>query len=831
MKKLFRFLNLMVAAALLVSLFVGVAPVMAQAGQAKPFTSVNTDGDAPFMPGEVVVVFAPTKSFPSISAQASATAKAVGAQVVRLNNNRGALLRVSPSEDVEALAARLRQQPGVAFAEPNYIYTIPQPASNTVNGTLQAQKYVVRKAKPDPETENKDRVAFPIEVLRSMKKNSIQAVYPNDPYLWWNNGWDWVGGSILTGNTTASANVCVIDTGVDYKHPDLQGKIIKGYDFVNADTDPMDDNGHGTHVAGIIAAVPNNKQGIAGISTGKVVSVKALDAQGMGTNFDIASAIYYCANRTDIKVINMSLGGSAPSTFIYNAVDYAVNSKGKLIVAAAGNANEDAPQYPAFFSNTDASGSADCAPGCLTFPEFADKVISVAAAGYIYEDPPSSENWWLDNACRADYSNYGAWVSIVAPGTWIYSTLPWDKPFYLNSYENFNTRYDSLSGTSMATPFVAAAAARRWGYKPLEANAQIGADLKTMTPDYATGDGTCWTASMDGKLQVNVAALLERGAFWASAYDSVTGLPLNGATIGMYQGTTLKGSAIITPYTWKDPNDADPARVYTSFNAGTDVVNLPVGTGYTPKVSKTGYTVSPQPAFQQNPLANTISAGSWTHASRAAVPPKSGNFDVVTGWWIWGNWGFPDSPWDLDTNIWLPNTPNPLDAGQPSPFIIGPEGDAFGYLEGEPLGAMTAFPFGRFMRDGGWLDGLLIEDITIVKRAAHGTVVANAALPYYPGDYVVMMTDYGQTFDHDGDGCGDNYGLTTIRSMIRRPIQIVLRPLQAVRLAYLCSGPITPPGSMSGRMAQSRPLRALIQATCCCRLIQEMLVMPIGGRA
>lgn len=775
MGRLFRFLNVTVALALLASLFVGVAPVAAQPGPAKPLDAGISNSNAPFVPGELVVGFKPTRFFPSVSMQAAAAAKTVGAQVVKVNGYRTALLRVSANTDVNAAAANLRKQAGVAFVEPNYIYAIPQPAAESVNGVNKMQEYVIRKVKPSAETENKDREALPIEALQSLKKNSIQAVYPNDPYLWQNSGWDWVGGSILTGNTTPSANVCEIDTGVDYLHPDLAANIIKGYDFVNGDADPMDDNGHGTHVAGIMVAVPNNKQGIAGISTGKVVAVKALGAQGWGTNFDVAAAINYCANRLDVKVISMSLGGGY-SDAVYYAVNNAVNVKGKLVVAAAGNGGGDYPEYPAFFSNTDVNGSADCAGSCPTFPEFANKVISVAASGQVYEDPPSSGNWWLNNDCKADYSNYGSWVSVSAPGTWIYSTLPWDKPFYLNSFYGYSTRYDSLSGTSMATPFVAASAARRWGYQPLETNDQIGADVISIssgqTTDY-NGDGACWPASMNGKYQANVAALLDRGAFRGQVFDSVTGLPLTGATIGVYQGTTLKGSAIITPNTWKaDPSEADPTRVYMSFDPRADVVNLPIGGAgygqapYVPKVNKAGYTASPQPAFQHVPWANTIYPGSWTTAPRGAVPPKSGNFDVTTGWWM--NYGldvldpsivnYPDTPWDLDTNVWIPNFPNPLDAGQPAPFIVGWEGDAFGFLEGDPSGAMTAFPFARFMRDGGWSDWVRVEDTTIAKRAAHGAVAANAALPYYPGDYVVMLTDWGQTIDQDGDGCGDNYG-------------------------------------------------------------------------
>jgi len=637
------------------------------------------------------------------------------------------------------------------------------------------------------ETEYKDRAAVPVVGLQSMKRktpnNTISAVYPNDPYLWWNNGWDWVGAGIVSPNTTASANICEIDTGVDYTHPDLikvvsgakVPQVIKGYDFVNADADPMDDNGHGTHVAGIMVAVQNNKNGVSGVSTGKIVAVKALNAQGSGTNYNVAAAINFCANRSDIKVINMSLGGSAQSTAMETAINNAVNVKGKLVVASAGNDHQDVPNYPAFFANNDASGSAACAPVCPTFPALTGKVLAVAASGYWYQDPPDPDptaNQYLDNNCQASFwgqtdayfSNYGSWVSVVAPGSSIYSTTPWDKPFYLNWLWGMDTRYAWLDGTSMAAPFVAASAARRWGYHPLDSNTTVASDVMNSGPE-VNADGTCWDASMAGKHQVNVAALLDRGAFSAAVFDAATGTPLNGATVGLYQGGVLKGSAVITPNTWKaDVSDPEPTRIFASYNAWTDIINLPAGSGYVGKVSKSGYTATPQVIYQHVPWADTVFSGGWNSLPRGEVPPRSANFTVATGWWVNDcvscavTFLADGEPWNLDTHLWLPNTPNPLDASQVAPFIVGPEGDSFGYLEGDPMGTMLAFPYAIFNRDGGWNDSLRIESITFAKRAAHGTLAANAALPYYPGNYVVMLTDYGQIIDQDADGCGDNYG-------------------------------------------------------------------------
>jgi hypothetical protein len=713
---------------------------------------INTpDGDALFVPGELVIGFSEGLSAQAYDMQALTLAGEVSAQVLDTSGNM-VLLGFAEDADIVSLAEQASAMEGISFAEPNYIYAIPEPVASTHDNKVQTE-FVVRAAPEGMETDGKDWVGIPISALQAMKTKrggKIQATYPNDPYLWWNGGWDWVGGSIVWPNKTASAGVCVLDTGVDYTHPDFKYKkpdgttgfrVLKGYDFVNGDADPMDDFGHGTHVAGIIAAQGNNKQGMSGISTGPVIAVKVLGSQGWGTNFDIAAGIGYCANRNDVKVLNLSLGGGFPSSAVHDAIDYAVNLKGKLVVASAGNSNTDTPSYPAGFA---------------AYPEFENKVISVAASGQWYED--DDEEWWLDYNCRADYSNYGDWVSVSAPGTSIYSTMPWDKPFYMSYYYGFDTRYDSMSGTSMAAPFVAASAARRWGYKPTSTNAQIGADVIGISPmqtwDYDS-DGECWPAEMDGKSHVNVAALLERGAASGQIFDASAGTPLTGAKLMLYQGTSVRGTGVITPNTWGPyPWEQDPTRVYMSFTSWTDVINLPAGSGYTAKAQKNGYTVStPQEVFQSTVWFTDIWPGEWGYVGKTAIPPKSTNFDAVVGWW---NWYRDDTPIpfaysnDLDINVWLPSVPNPLDPGQPAQFIVGWEGD---------FGAMTAFPFARFKRDGGGMDWLSFENTTISSRKAHAPLAANSALPYYPGTYTVMVTDWGQTIDHDDDEFTDEIPL------------------------------------------------------------------------
>jgi thermitase len=232
---------------------------------------------------------------------------------------------------------------------------------------------------------------------------------PNDPS--WSSQWgpQKVSAPAAWDVTRGSSSVmiAVVDTGVDLDHPDLASKIRTDidYDYVNNDSTAQDDNGHGTHVAGISAAITNNSTGIAGMCPNcSILPVKVLDASGSGTYSAIASGIRYAADK-GAKVINMSLGGSAGSTTLSDAVNYA-NGKGVLLACAAGNSNTSAASYPAYYS------------AC----------VAVAATD-------SSDN-------RASFSNYGSWVDTSAPGVSIYATY-------------WNNTYSTLSGTSMATPHVA----------------------------------------------------------------------------------------------------------------------------------------------------------------------------------------------------------------------------------------------------------------------------------------------------------------------------------------------------------------------------------------
>lgn len=225
--------------------------------------------------------------------------------------------------------------------------------------------------------------------------------------------------------------VAVVDTGVDLDHPDLADNLCSdhGYDYVNNDAYPDDDNGHGTHVAGIIAA-EKNETGTVGVAYGaKIMAVKVLDADGSGYDSDIISGINYAVNN-GAEIINFSLGGYGYSQAYCDAIANA-NSKGVLVVAAAGN--EGLPTVYAGNTYYGAYVTPANIPGVLTV------MAMDTAAGSNGDWLPSFSNYDADPGEGYEYE-------IMAPGVDILST-------YMGG------GYEYLSGTSMACPTVAGAAA------------------------------------------------------------------------------------------------------------------------------------------------------------------------------------------------------------------------------------------------------------------------------------------------------------------------------------------------------------------------------------
>ena len=319
----------------------------------------------------------------------------------------------------------------------------------------------------------------------------------------------------VTGNPTPL--VAVIDTGVDYTHPDLAANMwtnpgeiasngvdddgngyiddIHGYDFVNRDNDPMDDHGHGTHVSGTIAGVGNNGIGVTGVTwQARIMAVKFLDAGGSGSISDAIDAVLYAA-QNNARILNNSWGGGGHSQALEDAISTA-NNQNALFVAAAGNNSNDndvVPFYPASYR--------------------VPNVFAVAAVDH--------------NDNQALFSNYGAGsVHLGAPGVDVLSTVP----FFLDQ-----SGYALFSGTSMAAPHVSGAAAL--------ALAQNGA-LSALGLKGLLIDAVDPTAAMQGKVisngRLNIANALNCRS---TSLDMIVSSPVANFAVFTHEPTVL--SAIV----------------------------------------------------------------------------------------------------------------------------------------------------------------------------------------------------------------------------------------------------------------------------------------------
>lgn len=207
--------------------------------------------------------------------------------------------------------------------------------------------------------------------------------------------------------------IAVIDSGIKLDHPEFEGRLVPGYDFVNKDAIADDESGHGTHVAGIIGAALNNGQGAAGVCPNcALMPIKVVGAHGLGSWSQLAQGILFAVDN-GARILNISVAAETRSETLAAAVNYALDT-GALVVAAAGNFGTDKPSYPASL----------------------DGVIAVGATDR------KGERWAK--------STYGGYIDLVAPGDLIYSTY--------HDLNNIFHGYTFMSGTSMAAPFVSGVA-------------------------------------------------------------------------------------------------------------------------------------------------------------------------------------------------------------------------------------------------------------------------------------------------------------------------------------------------------------------------------------
>ncbi len=300
---------------------------------------------------------------------------------------------------------------------------------------------------------------------------------PNDPgfvHQWalgkarFPRAWDFTTGS-------SEVVVAVVDTGVDLNHPDLKAHLTPPstwYDYGSGDSNPTDTFGHGTHCAGIVAAVGNNGVGVTGASWNvRIMPIKVFPDNVGSTNTSLIAKGIVHAVDYGADIISLSIGSSSPSHALESAIQYAYQHK-VLVVAAVGNRNSEAQFYPAAYPH----------------------VLSVAAVD--------------QNDKKASFSNYGTWVDVSAPGVHIFSTMP-TYHVKMNDY-GYVQNYDYMSGTSMAAPLVAGIAALiksmhpEWGPDRIAQVLEGTADkIDDLNPGY---EGKLGTGRIDAAAAVELAA-------------------------------------------------------------------------------------------------------------------------------------------------------------------------------------------------------------------------------------------------------------------------------------------------------------------------------------
>ncbi len=395
--------------AVLIYILLGIIPSQAFSEEINT-TDINPLMTAPpisrYVPDEILVKFKPGYS----SASIESLNRRLGTELIeRLKRTGICKLRITGGESPEEMIERYRSIPEAEYVGVNRYY------------------YALETIPNDP-------FYFPYQWHFPQIKL---------PYAW----------DMATGSE--EIKVAVIDTGIDLTHPDLEDNILKdesgavvGWDYVNNDDDPSDDLGHGTHIAGLIAAVTNNDLGVAGVTWRcKLIPYKVLDDKGVGEGAHVAEAIAEAVSE-EARIINLSLGDVEPDEVIKQELEKAY-SKGVLIVAAAGNSGLDQVHYPAAYPSAIAVGATDARGKRTYYSSYGNSLELMAPGGDVSRD---------DNGDKF--------------GDGITSTTPLETGSYYNA---------TYQGTSMSSPHVAGVAALLFSLDPSLTNEEVRAILRGTT--------------------------------------------------------------------------------------------------------------------------------------------------------------------------------------------------------------------------------------------------------------------------------------------------------------------------------------------------------------
>ncbi len=396
--------------------------------------------------------------------------------------------------------------------------------------------------------------------------------------------WDTTKGS--------GVRIAVLDSGIDLDHPDLAKNIVLSQNFSTAPT-ASDVQGHGSHVAGIIAAVTNNETGTAGgCPECKLINAKVLGDNGQGSCSSIAEGIIWAVDN-GAKVLNMSFGSSTSCQTYEDALIYAWN-KGAILVATAGNSGDETPRYPAYYEN----------------------VIAVASTD--------------SNDTKAASSGYGSWVDFAAPGVSIYSTIP--------------DNYGYKSGTSMAAPLVSAVAGLIWSTPQGTSHKAVRSILES-SADPIIGTGTYWKYGRINAAKAIVASISPTPTIIASPPTTSgstkltfsvflhgvgkSGDNVNSQSAGNITPTTTQRTLTVEIFNNNDQRILQKNTVLTYNNtSGSFTGNVELGTTFPSGT----YTIKVKvPTFLKKSIAgiHTIQNGSTTSLPPVTLVAGDANDDNV----------------------------------------------------------------------------------------------------------------------------------------------------------------------------------------------------------
>lgn len=466
-----------------------------------------------------------------------------------IGNHKGAttyLITFSEARNISAITKEYQQLREVAFAEPNYIAE--------AGGVRGASTFIF----PNDFYFSRqwglyNTGTFTVSGMPYSSVNDADV----DMELAWN---------IETGDPNLI--IAVSDSGLNMTHEDIATRVwnkasepidgidndgnglvddYRGWDWVNADNNPTDDHGHGTNCAGIIGTIANNSVGYSGANwNSKIMPLKVLNNSNSGSYANMANSIYYAVDN-GAKIISMSIGGSATSTVLSNALDYA-NTNGVLFVACMMNFNNNVTYYPAGYATTKSN------------------VMAVGSTNS--NDQRTNPFFWS----ATSGSNYGNHINVVAPGNYIWG-------LGIASNTDYNSYW---GGTSQATPLVAGIASLMKSKDPSLTPAQIRTILMNTAQDQvgiASEDVAGWDTYMgSGRVNANnaLSQVLSVGTFNPLADRISIVNPVQNKELKIITSTNLSGMYF---FSWINVQGQKVHEEKIILNSGSNTIPFPFAKG------------------------------------------------------------------------------------------------------------------------------------------------------------------------------------------------------------------------------------------------------------